>query len=79
MPKVTFEVPDELKKLMDEHPELNWSEVLRQAVRREAHAAEIAREILKEESDPRVRAVARALKRGVGRRYREDVKRARRD
>lgn len=77
MPKVTFEVPPDLKRLMDQHPEINWSSVFRQSIDRQARAAEIARQILEEQSDPRVQAVAAALKTGVSRRFRE-ARRARR-
>lgn len=79
MPKVTFEVPDELKKLMDEHPEVNWSEVLRQSVRRQVRVAKIAQEIIDEQSDRRIEELTRVVKRGVGRRHREAERRARRD
>lgn len=33
MVSITLAVPGELKKEMDEHPELNWSEIARQAIR----------------------------------------------
>lgn len=33
MVSITLAVPEELKKEMDKHPELNWSEVARQAIR----------------------------------------------
>lgn len=33
MVSITLSVPVELKKEMDAHPELNWSEVARQAIR----------------------------------------------
>ena len=33
MVSITLAVPEELKKEMDRHPELNWSEVARQAIR----------------------------------------------
>ena len=33
MVSMTLAVPTELKKEMDRHPELNWSEVARQAIR----------------------------------------------
>lgn len=35
MPTVSVRVPDELKARMDEHPAINWSEVLRASIRRE--------------------------------------------
>ena len=33
MPTMTLAVPDELKKKMDNFPEMNWSEVARQSIR----------------------------------------------
>ncbi len=71
MPKVTFEVPPELKRRMDAHPEINWSSVFRQSIDRQSKAAEIAQQILDEQSDPRVQALAAALKTGAAGRYRE--------
>lgn len=66
----TFELPDDLRDLMDEHPEVNWSAVFRQAARRHVEALDLANEILDEQADPRVQAVAEALEEGVGRRFR---------
>lgn len=33
MVSITLAVPEELKTEMDKHPELNWSEIARQAIR----------------------------------------------
>ena len=33
MVNVTLAVPEELKSEMDKHPEMNWSEIARQAIR----------------------------------------------
>ena len=33
MVSITLSVPEELKREMDQHPELNWSEVARRAIR----------------------------------------------
>ena len=33
MVSVTLSVPTEMKSEMDKHPELNWSEIARQAIR----------------------------------------------
>lgn len=66
--KVTFEVPADVRRLMDAHPEVNWSEVLRQAIRRHARAMDIAWQIEEEMADPRVQAVAARLKRGIAER-----------
>lgn len=71
--KVTFEVPPELRRLMDEHPEVNWSEVFRQAIERHARTMEIAERIRDEMEDPRVQAVASLLKKRSGERWRRDL------
>ena len=68
--KVTFEVPADLRALMDKHPEVNWSAVFRQALVRHARALEIAREIAAEEDDRRVSAVGQRLKAGTAERFR---------
>lgn len=69
--KFTFEVPGELRTLMDAHPEINWTAVFREAIRRQAKAADIARQILDEEEDPRVRSIAQTVKGRVGAKFRE--------
>ena len=33
MVSITLAVPEELKTEMDEHPEMNWSEIARRAIR----------------------------------------------
>lgn len=33
MPSLTLAVPEELKKEMDKRPEINWSEIAREAIR----------------------------------------------
>ena len=33
MVSITLSVPEELKKEMEDHPEMNWSEIARQAIR----------------------------------------------
>ena len=33
MVSITLSVPEELKNEMDEHPEMNWSEIARQAIK----------------------------------------------
>lgn len=68
--KFTFEVPAEYRRLMDAHPEVNWTAVFREAIKRQAAAAEIARQILDEQSDPRVQALSGLVKSRAGARYR---------
>ena len=75
--KFTFEVPADLRAMMDAHPEVNWTAVFRQAIRRQAAAAEIAARIVEEMDDPRVKAIAASVKKGSAERYRQAVKRRR--
>lgn len=44
--KFTFEVPSDLREVMDRHPEVNWSSVFREAIRHQAGTMEIAERIL---------------------------------
>lgn len=69
MPKVTFELTPKHRKLMDRHPDVNWSAVFRQAIERHAHAAFLAQKIQEELEDPDVKAFAAALKAGIGKRW----------
>ena len=38
MPTLTVSIPKELKKKMDEHPEINWPEVLKKRLQKRAEA-----------------------------------------
>ena len=33
MPRVTLSIPSEVKNMLDKHPEINWPEVFRYAIR----------------------------------------------
>lgn len=41
MPTITVSVDDALKARMEEHPEINWSEVTRQAIREKVATLEL--------------------------------------
>lgn len=45
MPNMTIRIPDDLKEAIDEHPEINWSEVARQSMWEYVRTIEIADEI----------------------------------
>lgn len=77
VPKVTFEVPPELKKLMDRYSEVNWSAVLRRSVHEYAAVIDHARRLEAELNDPLVRELADRVTRGAAARY-ERYLRARR-
>ena len=48
MPSITVNVDDDLKARMEEHPEINWSEVTRQAIRQKIEALEVMDELTSE-------------------------------
>jgi hypothetical protein len=48
MPTITVNVDDDLKKRMDKHPEINWSEVTRQAIQEKIEALEVMDELTSE-------------------------------
>jgi predicted transcriptional regulator len=45
MPSITVNVDDDLKERMDKHPEINWSEVTRQAIQEKIEALEVMDEL----------------------------------
>ena len=45
MPNMTIRIPDDLKNAIDEHPEINWSEVARQSMWEYVRKIEVADEI----------------------------------
>ncbi|PSP67401.1 hypothetical protein BRC85_06400 [Halobacteriales archaeon QS_1_69_70] len=46
MPNVTVSVDDSLKDRMDDHPEINWSEVARQAIREKLRDLRVMEELV---------------------------------
>lgn len=48
MPTITVNVDDELKERMEGHPEINWSEVTRQAIREKIETLEVMDELTSE-------------------------------
>lgn len=75
MPNMTIRVPDELKSAMDEHPEINWSEVARQSMWEYVHKLEIADQIAAEsELTPSEAAeLGASLKHDIAEHYREET------
>lgn len=45
MPSITVNVDDDLKERMERHPEINWSEVTRQAIQDKIEALEVMDEL----------------------------------
>ena len=48
MPTITVNVDDDLKERMENHPEINWSEVTRQAIEEKVEALEVMDELTSE-------------------------------
>ncbi|MFB6125269.1 MAG: hypothetical protein ABEJ59_04860 [Halanaeroarchaeum sp.] len=48
MPTITVNVDDDLKARMEDHPEINWSEVTRQAIREKVDALDLLDELTSE-------------------------------
>ena len=48
MPSITVNVDDALKERMEKHPEINWSEVTRQAIREKIDTLEMMDELTSE-------------------------------
>ena len=45
MPTITVNVDDDLKERMENHPEINWSEVTRQAIQEKVETLEVMNEL----------------------------------
>ncbi|MFP8954928.1 hypothetical protein ACLI4Z_18515 [Natrialbaceae archaeon A-arb3/5] len=48
MPSITVNVDNDLKAQMEKHPEINWSEVTRQAIQEKIEALEMVDELTSE-------------------------------
>ncbi|WP_280537332.1 hypothetical protein [Halopenitus sp. POP-27] len=48
MPTITVNVDDDLKDRMERHPEINWSEVTRQAIREKIETLDVMDELTSE-------------------------------
>jgi len=48
MPSITVNVDDDLKERMENHPEINWSEVTRQAIQKKIETLEVMEELTSE-------------------------------
>lgn len=73
MPNMTIRVPDDLKQRLDEHPEINWSEVARQSMREYLHRLDVADEIASrsELSEDDAAALSEDVKQQIAERYRD--------
>ncbi|MFB6254811.1 MAG: hypothetical protein ABEI06_09380 [Halobacteriaceae archaeon] len=48
MPSITVNVDEDLKERMEKHPEINWSEVTRQAIHEKIETLEVMDELISE-------------------------------
>ena len=71
MVTMTLAVPKELKNKMEEHPEINWSEVARQAFKQKLKDLEFLREFKKDSSMTEEEALklGKKMKRELAKRY----------
>jgi hypothetical protein len=67
MVNVTISVPQDLKDLLDKHPEMNWSEVARQAWKKKAEQLELLDKITasSKATDKDINELAKAIKKGI--------------
>jgi len=74
MPSITVNVDDDLKERMENHPEINWSEVTRQAIQEKIETLEVMDELTSEsdltESD--VQEIARKVNKSGRKRVDEE-------
>ncbi len=67
MVNVTISVPVDLKDSLDRHPEINWSEVARQAWREKASQLDLLDKLTgsSRASEKDVESLARLIKKGI--------------
>lgn len=78
MPKVTIEVPDDLKSRMARHEEVNWAGVLRKSIERHLRVMELADQLQADIDAADVRSVADEVKRRSAARLERELRARRR-
>ena len=75
MVSITLAVPPELKAEMDEHPELNWSEIARRALRDKLELLKKMDKLLANSKLTEEEAIylGRKVNKGLAKRYREMI------
>lgn len=48
MVSITFSIPEEIRKIMKEFPEINWSHIIRESIVEKAKLLQIKKEMIKE-------------------------------
>ena len=76
MVNITIAVPEELKKMLDSHPEINWSEVARQAWWQKGRELELLNKLTtaSKASDKDVLDLAKMIKKGMAEWHNEQSK-----
>ncbi len=71
MSKVSVRVPDELKKSMEKHGKINWSEIAREAFREEIKKLELADSISSESelTEDDVQEIGEKVKEGIAEKH----------
>ncbi|MBI4450999.1 hypothetical protein HY642_03420 [Candidatus Woesearchaeota archaeon] len=71
MVSITLAVPEQLKTEMDKHPELNWSEVARQAIREKVLILQRMDALLSKSklTEKDAIEIGRKIKEGIARRH----------
>jgi hypothetical protein len=77
MVSITLSVPEELKREMDSHPELNWSEIARRSIREKLELlnrmdAMLAKSKLTEKD---ALEIGRMVNKGVAKRWKDEMNR----
>ena len=77
MVNITISVTPELKQMLEKYPEMNWSEVARQAWKRKAEQLELLNRLTAKSNatDTDIEELGRMLKAGIYKRHEEAVKR----
>ena len=75
MANVTLSIPEELKKKMEQFPEINWSEVARQAIKEKAVQLAVLKSIASKSklTEKDALEIGRKINRVLAKRYRELV------
>ena len=71
MANMTISVPDELKAMLDRYPEMNWSEVARQAWKSKAEQLELLNRLTarSKATDKDIEELGRLIKKGIASRH----------
>ncbi|MBI4154648.1 hypothetical protein HY498_01015 [Candidatus Woesearchaeota archaeon] len=71
MVNMTLAIPEDLKKVMEKHKEIKWSEVARQALREKARKFELMDKILSKSklTEADAEDIGHKIKRGIAKKH----------